>query len=152
MRWLLLIVLAFVFPIVAHAAHHEQPDTHHLSGWEQYLSSQEKIMPLARESTGTGSEWGLDGLTGQIDQDIRDIQSDRVPPEELNLRLALIWVYSVQAAMWQAIDPYPNPAYEEIINKGMQFAGERLGIPNYRECMLMTAQALNYAAQEANPK
>lgn len=56
-------------------------------------------------------------------------------------------VASINAAILQDIDPFKNPAYQPLIDRGMEFAGKRLRIPDIKACMILTVKTLTRARE-----
>lgn len=142
----LLLILALVM-LPTHSASATSDDTP--SGWQTWLSTPEKMAPLARIVNQIALSDGLDGLTGMIRDGIAMIDSGSLSNAMRNLTLAEIWIASINAAMFQKVDPMPNPAYQPIIDKGMSFSGDRLGIPDIRACMEMTLDGIIRAQRES---
>lgn len=118
------------------------------SAWRTWLSSEQRMLPLAAAIVKVAGDSGLDGLASIIASDIKDLKQNKVPREKVDIYLASIWIASINAAMLQRVDPFPNPAYQEIIDEGMNFAGPRLNIPDVEACMLLTAQTIIKAQKE----
>lgn len=120
-------------------------------GWREWLQ-EETLAPIAEKSVRLAREGGLDALTSFIRDGLNIARMDALPESDMKPLLASMWVFSVNAAMLQNIDPFPNKAYEKIFNEGLEMAGTKLGITgdeNIKKCISLTIRVIR-RAQNAN--